>query len=204
MLKKQLSERFTAKWWDSILVDPTDLKYVLDCAYLAPSKQGRYNYNIYVLGNDEKSTAFKNWLYWENTWCLDKIRGKEGDGLKRFNGQVLAPTVLMWVANDTGSETRDDCIVSASIAMCAAHEKNLQTGFNSCLGEKEISNYLSITGHATVLLGIGYATTDELKSRPVYQNDLEVGFDLSNTDPSIVDHYNRIDKPKFSKLVKYL
>jgi nitroreductase len=204
MLKKHLSERFTAKWWDPLPVDSGSLKYVLDCAYFAPSKQGRYNYKIYVLGDTEKSKEFKNWLYWENTWCLDKIRGKEGEGLKRFNGQVIAPVVLMWVADNDGSETRDDCLVSASVAMCAALEKGLQTGFNACLGSNEISEKLSITGKAIVCLGLGHATPDELKSRPVYSNDVHVGFDISNTNPKIVDTYNRVNKPKFHDLMIFL
>lgn len=204
MLKKKLTERFTAKWWDATPVDLQSLKYVLDCAYFAPSKQGRYNYNIYVLGNTEKSNEFKNWLYWENTWCLDRIRGKKGIGLKRFNGQVIAPVVLMWVANDEGFETRDDCLVSASVAMCAALEQDLQTGFNSCIGPQEISEKLSIKGKAIVCLGIGHATPDNLKSRSVYLNNNHVGFDISNTNPTIRDSYNRINKPKFQDLIIFL
>jgi hypothetical protein len=204
MLKDMLSKRFTAKWWEDAPVDDQSLNYVLECAYLAPSKQGKYNYNIFVLGNTEKATDFKNWLYWENTWCLDKIRGKEGPGLKRFNGQVVAPIVLMWVANDPGHETRDDCLVSASVAMCAALEKNLQTGFNSCIGPEEISKKLSIAGNPIVCLGIGHATSDTLESRPVYLNDTRVGFDLSNTDPRITENNNRNKKPKFSDLIIYL
>jgi hypothetical protein len=203
MLKDLLIRRFTAKWWDGDLVNDHSLEYILECAYLSPSKQGKYNYNIFVLGSSNKSIEFKNWLYWENTWCLDRIRGKQGEGLKRFNGQVVAPVVLMWVAKDDNPETRDDCLVSASIAMCAALEKNLQTGFNSCLGPKEIAEKLSISGRAVICLGIGHAKTDDLTMRSVYFEDTQVGFDLSNTDPKITKNYNRISKPKFSDLIIY-
>jgi hypothetical protein len=115
MLKNNLLHRFTAKWWDDRKVDESDLQYILECAYLAPSKQGRYNFNIYVFGHGDRSENFKRWLYYENTYCLDKARGKAGQGLKRYNGQVLAPIVLLWVAHDHGHETRDDCLISASV-----------------------------------------------------------------------------------------
>ena len=204
MLKDNLSKRFTAKWWDSQEIDENSLNYILECAFLSPSKQGRYNYKIYVLTSNQQSTEFKQWLYWENTYCLDKIRGKKGEGLKRFNGQVLAPIVLLWIANDHGHETRDDCLVSASIAMCAALEKNLHTGFNGCLGGDEIASKLSIPGTAIISLGVGHATPDYLKNRNVFLKDQQVGFDLSNTDPTITDNYNRVNKPKFSELFIFL
>jgi hypothetical protein len=205
MIKQQLSERFTAKWWEETPVDEQTLQYVLDCAYLAPSKQGRYNYNIYVLGNTEPANDFKKWLYWENTWCLDKVRGKPGEGLRRYNGQVIAPVVLMWVAKDTRSfETRDDCLISATVAMCSASEKGLQTGFNSCIGPTDIADKLSIKGTPILCLGLGYATPDDLKSRQVYSNNDHVGFDLSNTDPKITDGYNRINKPSFQDLMVFI
>jgi nitroreductase len=204
MLKKQLTERYTAKWWDPIPVDNESLNYILDCAYFSPSKQGKYNYKIYVLTDTDKSVEFKNWLYWENTWCLDKIRIKQGQGLKRFNGQVLAPIVLMWVANNVDLETRDDCFISASIAMCAALEKNLQTGLNSCIGPGEIAEKLSIAGNPVVCLGVGHATSDKLATRAVYLDNKLVGFDLSNTEPQITKNYNRVNKPKFSDLIIYL
>lgn len=205
MIKQQLSERFTAKWWDETPLDDQTLQYILDCAYLAPSKQGRYNYNIYVLGNTEPANDFKKWLYWENTWCLDTVRGKPGEGLRRYNGQVIAPTVLMWVAKETnGFETRDDCLISATIAMCSAIEKNVQTGFNSCIGPNEIASKLSIKGIPILCLGLGYAEIDELKHRPVYSNIDKVGFDLSNTDPKITDGHNRKNKPSFQDLMVFL
>lgn len=204
MLKQQLSERFTAKWWEETPVDDQALQYVLDCAYLAPSKQGRYSYNIYVLGNTEPANDFKKWLYWENTWCLDTVRGKPGEGLRRYNGQVIAPVVLMWVAKDEGRESRDDCMISSSVAMCSAIEQNLQTGFNSCIGPQEIANKLSIKGTPILCLGLGYAITDELKARRVYLDTDYVGFDLSNTDPKITDGNNRINKPSFQDLMIFL
>ena len=201
MLKNNLLGRFTAKWWDDRKVDESDLQYILECAYLAPSKQGRYNFNIYVFGDDDRSQNFKRWLYYENTYCLDKVRGKTGEGLKRYNGQVLAPIVLLWVAHDNGHETRDDCLISASVAMCASLEKNLQTGLTGCIGPEEIAAKLSISTVPITCLGIGYAEPDMMLTRPVFLDGKKIGFDLSNTDPKIVENYNRSKKPKFSDLI---
>jgi hypothetical protein len=75
-------------------------------------------------------------LYWENTYCIDGERIKEGPiGNRRYNGQVLAPTVLIWVAKNKNRETFNDCLVSSTITMLAAEEQGVNTGFNGCLGE---------------------------------------------------------------------
>ena len=79
MLKDLLEKRFTAKWWSDKPVEKEKLDYILDCTYLAPSKNGKWKFEIFVLGNSEKANEIKQWLYWENTYCLDMKRGKEGE-----------------------------------------------------------------------------------------------------------------------------
>ena len=46
----------------------------------------------------KNAKEIKDWLYWEHTCCLNKVRGVKGEGLRRYNGQVLAPIVLAWAS----------------------------------------------------------------------------------------------------------
>ena len=95
MILNLLQNRFTAKWWSEQLVSQSDLDIILRSAFHAPSKQSKYNYEIYVFTDSDQGKELKQWFYWENTACLDKIRGKQGEGLRRYNGQVLAPVYLL-------------------------------------------------------------------------------------------------------------
>lgn len=179
MLRDILENRFTAKWWDPTTVEAEKLEAVLRCAYLAPSKQGKYDHKIIVVTDTQEGQEIKDWLYWHHTWCFQGDRGKPGDGLRRYNGQVRAPILLLWAIERTDQITsyreneyqrmRDDAIVSATMAMCAAEELGLQTGFNSCLDAEEVANYLGLGDRRVVLaLGIGYATENIRVSREVY------------------------------------
>lgn len=202
MIIDLLKKRFTAKWWEDRVLKPEDLDTVLECAYNIPSKQTKYNYKIYVFTDSDKGKELKQWFYWDNTACLDTVRGKQGEGLRRYNGQALAPIYLVWIANSSDTSTRDDCVVSASIAMLAAEELGLQTGFCGCIGPEEIREKLQVEGEAVISLGIGYAIPDDLETRKVYKDDEEVGFDISNSDPNLKRHHNRARKPSFQNLIK--
>lgn len=206
MIKDLLQSRFTAKWWNEQAVEAEKLLQLLDTVYLAPSKNGRYTFTLYVLADSPAAVEFKQWLYWENTWCLDTVRGKPGPGPKRFNGQVIAPILLLWVGHDQSRETRDDIMVSATVAMCAAQELGLQTGFNGCLGETEITEKLGIADKKIVdvmSLGVGYASIEQEITRPVYdQQGIEVGFDLGNIDPANRRVSTRQSRPSQANLIK--
>jgi nitroreductase len=202
MINDLLRKRFTAKWWEDRAVKDEDLDTILECAYSVPSKQTRFNYKIYVFTDSPEGKELKEWFYWENTACLDTIRGKQGTGLRRYNGQVLAPIYIVWIANNSDLDGRDDCIVSASIAMLAAEELGLQTGFCGCIGPDEIKEKLQIEGKAVISLGIGYAIPDDLEMRKVYKDGEEMGFDLSNSNPNFKKHHTRIRKPSFQNLIK--
>jgi hypothetical protein len=106
------------------------------------------------------------------------------------------------MANSADLEIRDDCMVSASIAMMAAEELGLQTGFCGCIGPKEIAEKLQIEGEAVISLGIGYAIPDDREIRKVYKGNVEMGFDASNSDPILTDYHTRIRKPSFENLIK--
>lgn len=214
MLKDHLKKRFTAKWWDDKEVEQEKLQNVLEAAYLSPSKQGTYRYKVIVITNSENGKSFKKWLYEENSWCYEGVRGKQGQGKKRYNGQVLAPVVLAYlIYHQDQSDLEDlplknhiDTIVNATVAMCAAEEQGLSTGFNSTVDGLSISRKLGYPDTiCTVLLGIGYATSDLRIRRGIYdKNGDRVGYDYSNTDPNLKLDINRTQKSKIEDFFKFL
>ena len=213
-LHDHLENRFTAKWWNDSPLESDKVESILKCAYLAPSKQGRHEFEIHVITDSPEGKEFKEWLYYENTACLDKVRGKPGPGLRRYNGQVLAPVVMIWLAknypvtpNQYGESdwlrTNNDCIISSTMAMCQAEELGVKTGFCGCIGGGEIAKKLNRPGHTAVIsVGFGYATPDRAFVRKVYKDGVEIGFDLSNTLPSIRTAGNRKNRPSKQSMVK--
>ncbi len=215
-LHNHLEKRFTAKWWEPKQVDRGDLETILECAYQAPSKQGHHEFKVVVLTDSPEGREFKEYLYWENTACLNKVRAAPGPGLRRYNGQVLAPTVMLWMGktyppgnNPFGESewlrTNNDCIISATMAMCQAEELGIRTGFCGTLGGKEIAQRLNMPGYTAVIsVGFGYADTDSLQVRKVYKDGVEMGFDLSNTDSAIRRYENRKNRPPKYSMINYL
>ena len=205
MLREILEKRFTAKWWSDKPIEQEKLDYILDCAYSAPSKNGKYNYEIFVLGDSEKSNEIKHWLYCENTYCIGGERLREGPiGHRRYNGQVLAPTVLVWVAKHKNEETFNDCLVSSTIAMIASEEQGINTGFNGCLGEKETAEKLGRydSSHAPIAMGLGYIDKmDDDIQREVYKDNVKYGFDYGNVKPEIRRGPNRVGKKTKDELI---
>ena len=208
MLKELLEKRFTAKWWSDKPVEKEKLDYILDCTYMSPSKNGKWNYEIFVLGNSEKANEIKQWLYWENTYCIDGERIKEGPiGNRRYNGQVLAPIVLIWVAKNKNRETFNDCLVSSTVTMLAAEEKGVNTGFNGCLGEIATAEKLGrgASGHASIILGLGYIDkVDDKVQREVFKDNVKHGFDYGNVSPEILLGPNRNKKPNIEHLFHHI
>lgn len=205
-MKTLLENRFTAKWWDYTKhIESSTLKELYECIQLAPSKNGKYDFTIYAFGDSAESNEFKQWLYWENTYCLDTVRGKEGPGLKRYNGQVIAPLVLMWVAKENKIDTRHDCIVSSTVAMLSAESLGLQTGFNGCIGDTEIMAKLNITGMPIMTLGIGYASEfDSIEHREVFDAEgNHVGSDIGNLEPGRTSE-TRVKTPTVNNLFKII
>lgn len=199
-LESILKKRITAKWWSESLIEENKTKYIFDCIHKSPSKNGKYNYEVIV----SKSQEFKEWLYYENTFCLDTVRAAKGTGNKRYNGQVLAPMVLTWIAFDSNRESHADCMVSATIAMLAAEEVGLQTGFCSCIDYQKVANKLDRPNKtACVILGIGYIDKiDNDKIRQVYKKDEHLGFDIANVNPYLSTPA-RLSKPKIYNLIKF-
>ena len=180
MLKELLEKRTTTKWWSDKIVEKDKLDYVLNCVRRTPSKQLKYNFKVLIFDESKKCKEIKDWLYWEHTCCLNKVRGAKGEGLRRYNGQVLAPIVLAWASEKNDLEVIEDIMVSSTIALLAAEEVGLNTGFNGCLESKELGQKVG-EPHVHMLLGLGYA--DEIDGEPmrkVYKDGIEMGWDLSN------------------------
>jgi nitroreductase len=214
MLREHLQRRFTAKWWDSKPVEQEKIDAVLEAAYLAPSKQGVYRYEILVVTDSDSGKKFKQWLYEENTWCFEGALTKEGADDKRFNGQILAPVLLLYLSKrednnkleDLNLRNQVDTIVSATTAMCAAAELGLSTGFNTTFNSDAIIKYLNRSDViCTIMIGFGYATADQRVRRGIYnESGARIGYDYSNTDPSLNIDINRTQKPAFDKLIKFI
>lgn len=229
-IKQLLKQRYTAKWWSEKKVEPDKLQYVLDCAYLSPSKRSTYDYEILVLEDSPKAKEIKEWIYWENSWCYKGERAPDGvDGTpdRRYNGQCRAPVVLVWQGiKDIVSYTQNtpriddgdlcrDMAVSASIAMMAAEEVGLNTGIQSCFSEGELSEKLGKKGFSYLLLGIGYIdkydtetifpTEGHFPGRLVYKDGKQMGFDFGN-NPAYDKEVNVSRKGKKSKedIIKFI
>jgi len=211
MFKEILNERVTTKWWLPRAVEQEKLQQILDTVYSSPSKNGKFNHKIYVLGSSEQSIELKKYLFWEDTYCIDGIRGLPGPGWKRFNGQVNAPVVLVWFAKrypqSEGGQyapesdmqrVRDDCIVSATVAMAAAEELGLQTGFCGCISQYDFvsrvtgKNWQEVEDISVISLGIGYGYTEPKILRRVFENSV---FSIPNPNDrpkAIPNAYNLI------------
>lgn len=209
ILKKLLENRITTKWWLDKDISNNDLNYILECARLAPSLHGKFSTSIFV-SRDKK---YKNFLYEDNTYCY----GIPGQGPmkrgvphpknynpehKRYNGQVNAPVILTWLytghKNPTvkGGQFHDDAekdvFISASYASIAAIEKQIDFGFCTCIGGKEISEFLGIGSHAILVMGLGYK--DEYRGqlkRQVYKDGKDVGWDIDNIPFNLREHHRK-------------
>jgi nitroreductase len=216
-LHNYLENRFTAKWWKDEPLKMDKVETILECAYQAPSKQGYHEFEIHVITDSDEGKDFKEWLYYENTACLDKIRAKPGVGLRRYNGQVLAPVVMIWLAKTYPAKevnpynesnwlrTNNDCIISSTMAMCQAEELGVRTGFCGCIGGREIADRLNRPNHTAVIsIGFGYADPDNMISRQVFKDNVRIGFDLSNTAPAIRTAENRKRRPTKYSMVNFV
>lgn len=198
MLKEILEKRFTARWWLDKSVEKEKLEYILDCALTVPSKQSRYSYEICVLGDSEKSKEIKDWIYWEDSYCINDVRAKDEKkdpiGQRAYNGQCRAPVVLAFIGkkeNVKHAECCNDIMISVTTAMLAAEEQGLNTGFQACLGELEVAKKLGKKGFCHILLGIGYIDkydTENIALDPsiffagrfVYKDNIKYGYDDGN------------------------
>ena len=153
MLKDIIYNRYSGRIWDEKSVDQKQISYILDCALKAPSKQCMYPYEIHVITDSQEGKDFKEFLFWNDTWCADGLRANPEQVYstdKRYNGQYRAPVLLCWtnrtpdlnISNESiafknkedwaREQALVDATVSSSFAMLAAEELGLQTSFGRC------------------------------------------------------------------------
>lgn len=232
MIRDLVNNRYSARIWLDNPIEQEKIDYIIECAFKAPSKQSLYPWTMFVLGEDPKAKEFKNWLFWEDTWCYKGERAKPAgkhSNDKRFNGQYRAPLLLLWAHRDLNPEQHKDqhywehywpyaqqqnlvdMTTSASFALLAAEELGLRTCFGRChsweytdtvLGEGRINVDLA--------LGIGYAEEHDYSQNlsslwPVERNGRLEGYDTRNLDQNYPNpnHY-RSKKPPAETLIKYI
>ena len=229
MLKDILSNRFTCRWFVERPVKENDLEYILDCAYLAPSKGCFNDYKIIVLDENEKSKEIKDWLFYEHTYNSGAKRGDKTRGLVDYNGQYNAPVVLIYLVNRFYQSKRIDrewhnyrfitetpkktmiehaCFMSAITAMIAAEELGYATGFGCCHSQEAVADYLGYQDYeAIVSLGIGQPKEPDYENRkfdiylPVKKDGEIIGYCADNVPAEVQDHYDRQIKNKKDEVI---
>lgn len=232
-LKKLIIDRYSARTFLDREIEPYTINHILSCAYNAPSKQGLYPYTIYVLGEDPVAKEFKDFMFWEDTWCVKGERANPKDKNstnKRFNGQYKAPLTLLWAHRDLDEDKHKDkdyweyywpyarennlvdMTVSASFAMLAAEEAGLRTCFGRCHSYQYTDTVLG-KGNVIVglALGIGYAEDDNdhkgMMIKPVLDAEgIKHGYETKNLNKSFpkFKHDYRKNKPAWDDLIKFI
>jgi nitroreductase len=178
---KLLQQRYTTKLWQDAPVTDAQLDYVLQCAYLAPSKMAHHSHRIVALTNSVQGREIKDWLFYEHTWAWDGYpaydipAGHHSTEARDYNGQYRAPVVLIWlselkdarrvtvqkqihnewvqytVGTPDAYQQRSDIYISATAAMLAAEEQGLHTGYGVCHHNKMVAERLGMPTHNAVV-----------------------------------------------------
>jgi len=99
MLKDLIDQRSTCYHWLDTPIEKHKIDYIIDCAIGAPSKNSIYPYQLHVLTNSLEATKFKQNLFWNDTWVVggkQTPQEHQDSTKKRYNGQYLAPILLLW------------------------------------------------------------------------------------------------------------
>ena len=232
---KLLQQRYTTKLWQDTPVTDAQLDYVLQCAYLAPSKMAHHSHKIVALTNSVQGREIKDWLFYEHTWAWDGYPaydipvGHQSTEARDYNGQYLAPVVLIWlselkdarrvtvqkqirdewvqytVGTPDAYQQRSDIYISATTAMLAAEEQGLNTGYGVCHHNKMVAERLGMPSYnAVVAMGMGYPADTADSEVPVLDaRGHQLGFCVPNTLPGAL-HWNRDDKPSFVDMIQII
>jgi nitroreductase len=227
MINDLIKNRYSARTWTNQEIDDYKTNYIVEAACNAPSKQSLYPWKLYILGDSEESKKFKEWLFWEDTWCVNGERANPKDRKspeKRFNGQYRAPLLLLWAHRDLDPEKHKDenywnyyraytqeqnlidMTVSASFAMLAAEEQGLRTSFGRC-HSWEFEHKIFDGGKAIIgiALGIGYAEEHkdyDTMIYPVTKNKRLEGYETKNLSQNfpLKKHNIRKNKPDIKQI----
>jgi nitroreductase len=178
---KILKQRYTTKLWLDTPVTDAQLDYVLQCAYLAPSKMAHHSHRIVAITNSAEGKKIKDWLFYEHTWAWDGYPaydipvGHQSKEARDYNGQYRAPVVLIWlselkdarritvqkqihnewvqytVGTPDAYQQRSDIYISATAAMLAAEEQGLNTGYGVCHHPKMVAEQLGMPSYCAVV-----------------------------------------------------
>jgi nitroreductase len=178
---KILKQRYTTKLWLDTPVTDAQLDYVLQCAYLAPSKMAHHSHRIVAITNSAEGKKIKDWLFYEHTWAWDGYPaydipvGHQSTEARDYNGQYRAPVVLIWlselkdarritvqkqihnewvqytVGTPDAYQQRSDIYISATAAMLAAEEQGLNTGYGVCHHNKMVAEHLGMPSYCAVV-----------------------------------------------------
>jgi nitroreductase len=178
---KLLQQRYTTKLWQDKPVTDAQLDYVLQCAYLAPSKMAHHSHRIVALTDSAEGKKIKDWLFYEHTWAWDGHPaydipvGHQSAEDRDYNGQYRAPVVLIWlselknarrivvqkevdgqiqqynVSTPDAYQQRSDIYISATAAMLAAEEQGLRTGYGVCHHNKMVAEHLGMPSYCAVV-----------------------------------------------------
>jgi nitroreductase len=178
---KLLQQRYTTKLWQDTPVTDAQLDYVLQCAYLAPSKMAHHSHRVVALTNSVQGREIKDWLFYEHTWAWDGYpaydipAGHQSTEDRDYNGQYRAPVVLIWlselknarrvtvqkevdgkiqqytVGTPDAYQQRSDIYISATAALLAAEEQGLNTGYGVCHHQKMVAERLGMPTYHAVV-----------------------------------------------------
>lgn len=231
MLRDIIKKRYSGRVWSDKPVIQEKIDYIVDCALSAPSKQCLYPYELHVITDSKSGKEFKDYLFWNDTWCEGGLRANP-EGVysknKRYNGQYRAPVLLVWADRNpdltvspesksfhkkeswTLEQAMIDATVSSSFAMLAAEEQGLQTSFGRCHSAEWKNSVLGAgVKEFYIAVGIGYAPVDPNDPQQdmlvAVERDGEVdGFDTKNMDQSwpVERHSQRDHIPTRDQLLK--
>ena len=228
-----LKKRFTTKHWDrSKTVSNDQLDYITDCIYMAPSKMAAHLHKCVVITDSVEGKKIKDWLFYEETWHSNGTVGVDNQNTVRgYNGQYHAPVVIAWLNPKTAPKSvtivydgiptnvnrpdfqqrHNDIFLSSMVAVLAAEEQGLNTGFGSCHDHASLAEKLGFPDHeCPIVVGVGYAKDmTELEQEhgvliPIFDPSNQehiLGYDATNFVIGHTGNQNRNEKPEKSTIM---
>lgn len=219
-----LKNRITTKWWQDLPIGEDIVEKLAQTVYYSPSKQNYYDFRCIIITDSEQGKSLKKDFFLNYTWSdANRVLMGPAPGLKRYNGQYLAPLLFVWLSRWTENpldpkwapekanyatrerHTNIEVGISSGAVMTTAESMGLNTGFGLCHDSVALAAAL---GHpqefALLALGVGYAVHEPTpipKTVPPLQRAVRndrgsiLGFDLINLPAEMNDVPHRVRKP---------
>lgn len=187
-----LEQRFTTRSWSSAPVQEDHLISILEAVYKVPRKNGKWTDKLLVIGDSDQGRLYKQDLYDNYTWTYEKHLP---EGTQCMNGQILAPTLLLWYTDyeHPSPDIQVNVGAQSMTALLVAQQLGYNTGFCKCFDTIKIFQDKNIW--PLVSLGIGFADKVYQKSdfskenlNPHFrnfENNGEKCFDLGNVSADV-------------------